>query len=110
MSILIDGLFKNNYLAISTSTGDIIIITINIIIIITKIRTPLLLPAGVQEGAGAAAAGEDGPRGGAEADTRRHQRHGEHHQAGGGHQEDGAGTTQRGFPLFGLRVILMSSF
>ena len=35
----------------------------------------------LQTRTGAAAAGEDGSRGGAEADPRRHQRHGEHHQA-----------------------------
>ena len=44
-----------------------------------------------QTRAGAAAAGEDGPRGGAEADPRRHQRHGEHHQAVRGQQEERSG-------------------
>ena len=45
----------------------------------------------LQKRTGAAAAGEDGPRGGAEADPRRHQRHGEHHQAVRGQQEERSG-------------------
>ena len=44
-----------------------------------------------QTRARAAAAGEDGARGGAEADPRRHQRHGEHHQAVRGQQEERTG-------------------
>ena len=44
-----------------------------------------------QTRARAAAAGKDGARGGAAADPRRHQRHGEHHQAVRGQQEERAG-------------------
>ena len=59
------------------------------------IRIFLYYYCSLQTRAGATAAGEDGARGGAEADPRRHQRHGEHHQAVRGQQEECPGQTNK---------------